>query len=147
MQDADDRYVSKRAKHRGISQVRARAHARAPARGRAVRQLGTLGAGNHYAEIQAVEEIYDRAAARAMGITEVGQICIMIHRGSRGLGHQVASGTHADPCPRAGTTRGARADYIALMQHAMQRDGIRVRDRQVRVLACAPHGAPGVVRS
>ena len=51
--------------------------------------MGTLGAGNHYAEIQVVDEIFDEASARAMGITEVGQVCIMIHSGSRGLGHQV----------------------------------------------------------
>jgi len=52
-------------------------------------QMGTLGAGNHYAEIQVVEEVFDKAAARKMGIDKVGQVCIMIHSGSRGLGHQV----------------------------------------------------------
>jgi len=62
----------------------------AKARGRAG-QLGTLGSGNHYVEVQAVEEIYDFEAARAMGITEIGQICVMIHCGSRGFGHQIAS--------------------------------------------------------
>ena len=51
--------------------------------------MGTLGAGNHYAEIQVVEEVFDKAAARKMGIDKVGQVCIMIHSGSRGLGHQV----------------------------------------------------------
>ncbi len=51
--------------------------------------MGTLGAGNHYAEIQVVEEIYDQAAARKMGIDRLGQVCVMIHSGSRGLGHQV----------------------------------------------------------
>jgi len=56
-------------------------------------QLGTLGAGNHYAEIQVVDEIYDQYAAKQMGIHRKGQICVMIHSGSRGLGHQVASGT------------------------------------------------------
>jgi len=52
-------------------------------------QLGTLGAGNHYAEIQVVEEIYNKQAAKRMGIDEEGQVCVMIHCGSRGLGHQV----------------------------------------------------------
>ena len=55
-------------------------------------QLGTLGAGNHYAEIQVVDEIYDRFAAGKMGIDFKGQVCVMIHCGSRGLGHQVATG-------------------------------------------------------
>ena len=62
---------------------------RAEARG--IPQLGTLGAGNHYAEVQVVEEIYDWAAARQMGIDRIGQVCVMIHSGSRGLGHQVAT--------------------------------------------------------
>lgn len=57
-----------------------------------VLQLGTLGAGNHYAEIQVVDEIYDKWAACKMGIEEKGQICVMIHSGSRGFGHQVATG-------------------------------------------------------
>ena len=55
-------------------------------------QLGTLGAGNHYAEIQVVDEIYNRFAASKMGIEDIGQVCVMIHCGSRGLGHQVATG-------------------------------------------------------
>ena len=55
-------------------------------------QLGTLGAGNHYAEIQVVDEIYNKFAASKMGIEEKGQVCVMIHCGSRGLGHQVATG-------------------------------------------------------
>ncbi len=62
---------------------------RAKARGR--RQLGTLGAGNHFLEVQEVEEIFDEKTAKAFGIKEVGQVLIMIHCGSRGLGHQVAS--------------------------------------------------------
>ena len=53
-------------------------------------QMGTLGAGNHYAEIQVVDEIFDAAAARKMGIEETGQVCVMIHSGSRGLGHQAS---------------------------------------------------------
>lgn len=56
--------------------------------------MGTLGAGNHYAEIQVVEEVFDKPAARKMGIDKVGQVCIMIHSGSRGLGHQVHISAH-----------------------------------------------------
>lgn len=55
-------------------------------------KLGTLGAGNHYGEVQVVEEIYDTHAARKMGIDRKGQVCVMVHCGSRGLGHQVATG-------------------------------------------------------
>ena len=62
---------------------------RALARGRP--QLGTLGAGNHFLELQQVGEIYDQETAKAFGITEKGQIMIMVHCGSRGFGHQVAS--------------------------------------------------------
>lgn len=58
---------------------------------RGLPQLGTLGAGNHFLEIQKVEEIYDNDAAKAFGIDKEGQITVMIHCGSRGLGHQVAS--------------------------------------------------------
>lgn len=99
MKQADSHCVSDRAKFRGKS------------------QLGTLGCGNHYVEIQAVDEIYDIDAASIMGITSIGQICIMIHSGSRGLGHQVAT------------------DYISEMQQVMKQEHIIVNDRQ---LACAP---------
>ena len=58
---------------------------------RGMPQLGSLGAGNHFLEIQQVEQIYDEKIANAFGITEKGQITIMVHCGSRGLGHQVAS--------------------------------------------------------
>ena len=57
--------------------------------GRGINQLGTLGSGNHYLEVQMVDEIIDKEAAETMGIKEKGQICIMVHTGSRGLGHQV----------------------------------------------------------
>lgn len=50
------------------------------------------GAGNHYAEIQVVDEIFDKHAASKMGVDYKGQVCVMIHSGSRGLGHQVATG-------------------------------------------------------
>lgn len=61
------------------------------AKKRGKNQLGTLGAGNHFLEIQYVDQILNPIAAQAMGITEHGQICVMIHCGSRGLGHQVCS--------------------------------------------------------
>jgi tRNA-splicing ligase RtcB len=73
MKDADHSHVSERALERGIP------------------QLGTLGAGNHFLEIQKVSHIYDQAAAKVFGIESEGQVLIMIHCGSRGLGHQVAS--------------------------------------------------------
>lgn len=61
------------------------------ARKRGLKQIGTLGAGNHFLEIQKVDSIYDLEAAKHFGITREGQITIMIHTGSRGLGHQVAT--------------------------------------------------------
>ncbi len=73
MREADPGALSDRAMERGIP------------------QLGTLGAGNHFLEIQKVVEVFDVETARAFGITGEGQITIMIHCGSRGLGHQVAS--------------------------------------------------------
>ncbi len=80
-------------------------------------QSGTLGSGNHFLEVEVVGEIYDEAAARAMGIDEAGQVLLLIHTGSRGLGHQVCD------------------DYIRTLREAMQRYGIEVPDRE---LACAP---------
>lgn len=88
----------------------------AKAKKRGLPQLGTLGAGNHYAEIQVVDEIYDTHKAAKMGINFVGQVVVMIHSGSRGFGHQVAT------------------DALVAMEKAMKRDGILVNDRQ---LACA----------
>ncbi|VDL98828.1 unnamed protein product, partial [Schistocephalus solidus] len=98
MLQADPSKVSVRAKKRGLP------------------QLGTLGAGNHYAEIQVVEEIFDRHAASKMGIDQLNQVVLMIHCGSRGMGHQVAT------------------DALVEMERAMKRDKIEVNDRQ---LACA----------
>ncbi|HEY9766567.1 MAG TPA: RtcB family protein, partial [Chroococcales cyanobacterium] len=83
-------------------------------RGRA--QLGTLGSGNHFVEIQYVEKIFDAEIARKFLLFE-GQVVVMIHSGSRGLGHQVGT------------------DYIRLMGPVMAREGIVLPDRQ---LACAP---------
>lgn len=87
---------------------------RAMARG--LRQVGSLGSGNHFLEIQAVDAILDRAVAEAFGL-HVGQVCVMIHTGSRGLGHQVCT------------------DHVRVMEDAMKRHGITVPDRQ---LACVP---------
>ncbi len=84
-------------------------------------QLGTLGAGNHFLEVQVVEEIYEPAIASAMGIERLGQVLLLIHTGSRGLGHQVCT------------------DYLVTMGAAVQRYGIRLPDRQ---LACAPVKSP-----
>jgi tRNA-splicing ligase RtcB (3'-phosphate/5'-hydroxy nucleic acid ligase) len=72
----------------------------AKARDRGIPQLGTLGSGNHFLEIQRVDEILDKDVAKAFGIDKVGQIMVMIHCGSRGYGHQIAS------------------DYIKLMEDA-----------------------------
>ncbi|KEP62528.1 UNVERIFIED_CONTAM: DNA segment, Chr 10, Wayne State University 52, expressed family protein [Hammondia hammondi] len=93
----------------------------ARAKKRGLPQMGTLGAGNHYAEIQVVEEIYDTYAARRMGLEREKQVCVMIHSGSRGLGHQVAT------------------DALVAMETAMSRDKVKTNDRQ---LACARIGSP-----
>jgi tRNA-splicing ligase RtcB len=86
---------------------------------RGLRQLGTLGSGNHYLEIQVArpEGIHDAAIARTLGIERPGQICVMLHCGSRGFGHQVGT------------------DYLRAFDVAMRRHHITVRDRE---LACAP---------
>ena len=73
MKDAKANSVSERALERGMP------------------QLGTLGSGNHFLEIQKVDKIFDKEVAEKFGITREGQICLMVHCGSRGLGHQVAS--------------------------------------------------------
>lgn len=86
---------------------------------RGMNQLGTLGSGNHYLEVQVVsnDRIFDPAAAAAFGINGQDQIVVMVHCGSRGFGHQVAS------------------DYLKVFEKAMRRYGITVKDQQ---LACAP---------
>ena len=61
------------------------------ARARGKKQLGTLGAGNHFLEVQYVDEIYDIKTAKTFGITKIGQVMVMIHCGSRGFGHQICS--------------------------------------------------------
>lgn len=104
IQGADPSKISEKAISRGIS------------------QLGTLGSGNHYLEIQIVTpgKIFDKVAARAFGIFE-NQVVVMVHCGSRGFGHQVAT------------------DYLRIFDTAMRNYGITVRDRE---LACAPFNSP-----
>ncbi len=101
MEGADSSKVSKQALKRGMPQI------------------GTLGAGNHFIEIQEVEKIFAAKTAKSFGLEE-GQLIVMIHSGSRGCGHQIAS------------------DYINVMMGAMKKYGIEVPDRQ---LACAPIGS------
>jgi len=96
---ADSSKVSQKAKERG-----------AP-------QLGSLGAGNHFLEVQKVNEIYEPEVAKRFGIEKVDQIVVMIHTGSRGCGHQIAS------------------DSIREMTRAIRKYNISLPDRQ---LACAP---------
>ena len=100
--DADPGQVSTRAIDRGLHQV------------------GSLGSGNHFLEVQAVDEIYDAATAQRFGLHH-GQVCVMIHCGSRGLGHQICG------------------DHVRIMDKAMPRYGISVPDRQ---LACTPVTSP-----
>jgi tRNA-splicing ligase RtcB len=99
---ADPRLVSPRARERGSGQV------------------GTLGSGNHFLELQRVDRIYDADAARDYGLHE-GQVTVLIHSGSRGLGHQVCT------------------DYVKRMDAALARHGIELPDRQ---LSCAPIDSP-----
>ncbi|MGP3982925.1 RtcB family protein [Streptomyces sp. KR80] len=100
--DADARQVSERALERGLGQV------------------GSLGGGNHFLEVQRVAQVYDETAAEAFGL-RIGQVCVMIHCGSRGLGHQICT------------------DHVRAMASDMARYGIEVPDRQ---LACAPVDSP-----
>ena len=102
MAEADPDRVGKRARERGKD------------------QLGTLGSGNHFLEIDQVTKIFDRAAAETFGLFE-GQVVIQIHSGSRGLGHQVCD------------------DYIRVMQQAVRKYQIELPDRQ---LGCAPINSP-----
>ncbi len=99
---ADPTKVSQRAKDRGRS------------------QLGSIGAGNHFVELQVVESLSDRAAAHAFGLA-TGQLTVLIHTGSRGLGHQVCT------------------DYVKLMDGRLAAHGIELPDRQ---LSCAPASSP-----
>lgn len=84
---------------------------------RGLKQLGSLGSGNHFCEVQKVDHIYDVEAANVLGIGEVGQIVVSIHCGSRGFGHQIAE------------------DYIELAEVKQKDYGFQLVDRQ---LACLP---------
>jgi tRNA-splicing ligase RtcB len=88
------------------------------AKKRGSQQLGSLGSGNHFLEVQKVDQIYDNKAAQAMGIEEKGQITILIHCGSRGFGHQICS------------------DYLRVSENALRKYGISLPDRE---LACVPN--------
>jgi len=87
------------------------------AKKRGLQQLGTLGAGNHFLEIQKVSDIHEKEKAKEWGIENTDQVLIMLHCGSRGLGHQVAS------------------DYLKIQEQAVKKYNIWLPDRQ---LACAP---------
>ncbi len=102
LEGADASKVSQRAKDRGKSQV------------------GTLGAGNHFIEIDVVAEVFDEVAAERMGLFP-GQIAVQIHCGSRGFGHQVCS------------------DYVKRFQKTIHQYGIKLPDRE---LVCAPLSSP-----
>ncbi|MBI5345431.1 MAG: RtcB family protein, partial [Deltaproteobacteria bacterium] len=90
------------------------------AKERQFRQIGTLGSGNHYLEVQWVEEVYDEEAARIFGIRK-DQILVAIHCGSRALGHQIGT------------------DYLKTLEAASRKYGIPIRDRE---LVCAPINSP-----
>lgn len=102
MEQADSDKVSDKAKKRGIP------------------QLGSLGSGNHFLEVQRVDKIFDEEAARILGLDDC-QVTVMIHTGSRGCGHQICS------------------DYLRMMDKATKRYKIDLPDRQ---LACAPADSP-----
>ncbi len=103
MKNANPDKVSNTAKSRGLSQI------------------GTLGSGNHFLEIQKVDKIFNPKTAKAFGLTHEGQVTVMIHCGSRGYGHQVCS------------------DYLRVMEHAVQKYKITLPDRE---LVCAPGNSP-----
>src|SRR5205809_4815253 len=90
------------------------------ARERGAGQLGTMGSGNHFVELQRVGRMFDRETAEVYGLAQ-DQVTVLIHSGSRGLGHQVCS------------------DYVKQMDAVMRRHGIELPDRQ---LACAPASSP-----
>ena len=90
------------------------------ARSRGANQLGTMGSGNHFVEVQCVDRIFDPAAADAFGLSH-RQVTVLIHSGSRGFGHQVCS------------------DYVKRMDAALAHYGISLADRQ---LSCAPASSP-----
>ncbi|MDP3769166.1 MAG: RtcB family protein, partial [Dehalococcoidia bacterium] len=100
---ADPGAVSERARQRGLA------------------QLGTIGSGNHFLEVQVLEQIFDEETARAFGLDEPGQVLLFFHCGSRGFGHQICQ------------------DYLRVMEQAASKYHIDLPDKQ---LACAPIGSP-----
>ena len=90
------------------------------AKKRQYREMGTLGSGNHYLEVQVVADIYDEQAALAMGLRH-GDVVISVHCGSRGLGHQIGT------------------DYLKSLAYTLQKYKIAIKDRE---LACAPINSP-----
>jgi tRNA-splicing ligase RtcB (3'-phosphate/5'-hydroxy nucleic acid ligase) len=90
------------------------------AKQRQIQQVGTLGSGNHYVEVQYVDEIYDQEAAESYGL-ETGQITVMLHTGSRALGHQIGT------------------DYLKTLEQASKKYKIPIRERE---LVCAPINSP-----
>ncbi len=102
MRGADPSRVSQRAKHRGRPQV------------------GSIGSGNHFVEVQYVQKVFEPEVGEALGLSE-GQVVVLIHTGSRGLGHQVCT------------------DFLAQMGAAMKKYNITLPDRQ---LACVPIQSP-----
>lgn len=101
MEGADPSKISEKARRRGMP------------------QLGSLGSGNHFLEVQRVDEVHDEEAAARMGIKR-GQVTVLAHCGSRGFGHQVCS------------------DFLRVSEMAMQRYGVELADRE---LACVPHSS------
>lgn len=99
METADPTKVSSTAKSRGVGQI------------------GSLGSGNHFLEIEVVDRIYDKDVARKFGVEREGQVLVLVHTGSRGFGHQICS------------------DYLRVMERAVHKYGIKLPDRE---LACAP---------
>jgi len=91
------------------------------AKNRGFTQIGTLGSGNHFLEIQRVDKIYNPEVSKAFGINQEGQVTAMIHCGSRGFGHQICS------------------DYLRVMERAVHKYKIALPDRE---LACAPGTSP-----
>lgn len=99
LQQADSSLVSNKAKSRGIDQV------------------GSLGSGNHFLEIQKVDKIYNEEIAKKLGIRDEDQVTVMVHTGSRAMGHQICT------------------DSLRMIEKAMKKYGVEIPDRE---LACAP---------
>lgn len=108
--------IEERGRMRGADPSEVSKHARERQR----REMGTLGSGNHYLEVQVVDEIYADQVAEAFGL-RLGEIVVTIHCGSRGLGHQIGT------------------EYLKKMQQAAKEYGIELPDRE---LACAPLNSP-----